>query len=524
MFVARLLKRRLPHAEVVVHEQRHPDSTPGFGVGLAAGAQRRIAAVDPQVHAALRAASQESSGSAMRVPTGVVSVAGDGVVGISRLALVRELSRLAVEVGVQIRYGHRQSLTDLSAELVIAADGVHSAVRQQLRDHLRVSVEESEGLYLWCGADVPLEQAIFEPVTTRHGTFTLHAYPYTDTRSTFLVETDQQTWHNAGFDVTTQRTASQDSDQASLDYLSAAYAQTLDGRQLLGSATRWSRFQTVSCERWSQDNVVLIGDAAHTAHYSVGSGTKLAMEDAIALVDAVVGGDSLEQVFEAYEGGRRPAVESLQRAAHRSELWWDSFPERLGLPSQTLLVAYMTRTGRVDLDRLDALASPVVREALKAYAGEAPPTGEDLDLTEWVLERPFSKGRVHTARRVIEHEELDGVSVTLVQLELPSAWTTEADTLLTELVGHDLGLEVVCLCGTDTAKEVAVRMDFAERVKRAYPRACVVVEAPEPERAALAAGLVADRFDLVILTPADELDHPDMHLASLGETAGDMAS
>jgi anthraniloyl-CoA monooxygenase len=508
LFVARLLRRRFPDVEVVVHEQTDAGGTFGFGVGLTAGTQRNIASADPEVYESLRAASNLGSGSMMKAPTGVVSMSTDGVVGIGRLRLVQELSRLAVDAGAEIRYGHRRSLSDLSADLVIAADGVNSCVRHGLGDQFGATVDEGRGLYLWCGADFALEVATFEPVTTQHGTFTLHAYPYAEDKSTFLVETDEQTWRNAGFDAATDRTAADESDQASLDHLTRVFADTLGGRRLVGSRTRWSRFRTVSCQRWFHDNVVLVGDAAHTTHYSVGSGTKLAMEDAIALADAIGRTDGVADALQAYDRSRRPEVESLQRAARRSQAWWDSLPKRLSLPADNLVVSYMTRTGRVDLDRLSTTAPRVVREALTSYAGEVLADCGDVDLAEWVLGRPFSRGRVRTRRRLVAREELEGVSVTRVRLDPSGAWTTEADDLLAELVGHDLAIEVVWLEGPNAAGAFAARVDFAERVRWAYPRASVLVEAPESERATLAAALVAGRLDLAVLSPGADVGTP----------------
>jgi len=149
--------------------------------------------------------------------------------------------------------------------------------------------------------------------------------------------------------------------------------------QLIGNHTRWDWFRTVSCDRSYYDNVVLIGDAANTAHYSVGSGTKLAMEDAIALVDAIDRNDGLQQAFEQYEKARRLKFKSLQEAAHRSQAWWDFFSHRIHLPVETVLFSYMTRTSRVDLDRLHAIAPRIVQDALVSYAGEAPHAGDTAD-------------------------------------------------------------------------------------------------------------------------------------------------
>ena len=178
------------------------------------------------------------------------------------------------------------------------------------------------------------------------------------------------------------------SDDVALDYLSDVFADHLGGHRLIGNRTRWLQFRTVRCAHWHDGNVVLLGDAAHTAHYSVGSGTKLAMEDAIALVTALRSADDLESALVEYTEARRPAVARIQDIAERSRRWWDSFPERLDLPVEQLLVAYMSRAGNVPLDRFAAGSPDVVASALQQWAGEEPE--RDVEpLAEWVLTRPL---------------------------------------------------------------------------------------------------------------------------------------
>ena len=210
---------------------------------------------------------------------------------------------------------------------------------------------------------------MFAPAETEHGTFVTHAYPYSDGQSTFLIETDEQTWRRAGFEATTEQTPSDASDLSSLRYLQQAFAGQLGGHALIGNRTRWTRFRTVRCQRWSSERTVLLGDAAHTAHYSIGSGTKLAMEDAIALVEAMDAEPDAAGAFSRYEAVRRGPVGRLQELARRSQLWWESFPSRLNVPVEQLMVAYMTRAGNVPLGRFAATNPEVLATALGRYAG-----------------------------------------------------------------------------------------------------------------------------------------------------------
>src|SRR5262249_42635047 len=216
------------------------------------------------------------------------------------------LQRHADKAGVRREYGARRQAADLDADIIVAADGISSATRQA--GDFGGGIETGRGLYLWCGTDFALTDAVFAPVETEHGTVVTHAYPYSDPESACLIETDEQTWRRAGFDASTQQTPSDGSDLTSLHYLQEAFAGQLQGHALIGNRTRWTRFRTVRCRRWSCGRTVLLGDAAHTAHFSIGSGTKLAMEDAIALVGALGEEPDAARAFAPYEAARRPAV------------------------------------------------------------------------------------------------------------------------------------------------------------------------------------------------------------------------
>ncbi|MFG1926035.1 FAD-dependent monooxygenase [Cryptosporangium sp. NPDC048952] len=385
LYVARLLKLSDPACSVDVYEQSPPEQTFGFGVGLATRTQRNLDAADAASFAEIveNAWSHEM---AMAVGDRRVTLPVGNLIAIGRSTLLDILRRHAEAAGVRIHSGARVSAGDLDADLVIAADGVNSTTRGTV---FGPEISTHRGLYLWCGTEFALPSAVFRPVTTEFGTFVAHAYPYRADRSTFLVETDEETWRRAGFDVTTEQTAPDASDEHSLSYLSKAFHDELQGHPLIGNRTRWLRFRTVTCSRWSDGNVVLLGDAVHTAHYSIGSGTKLAMEDGIALVRALGEADDLPTALRRFEGERRPAVEHLQATAHRSMRWWESFPERLHLPVEQLLIAYMTRAGKVTLDRFAALAPDVVRAGLAQYAGCAPSDVPSEDRVDWVLAQPL---------------------------------------------------------------------------------------------------------------------------------------
>ena len=281
LYTARLLKLAHPACEVAVHEQGDPETTFGFGVGLAAGTQRNLEAADPDTLRDVVAAGLRHD---MRLTVGpaTVRVHNDRLIGIARTELLAILQRHAEKAGARLEFGTRRRAEDLDADVVIAADGVSSATRQG--GDFGEQIATGRGLYLWCGTDLALDDALFAPVTTEHGTFVTHAYPYSDHRSTFLIETDEDTWRRAGFETTTGQTRVDATDEISLRFLQEVFAEQLRGHPLIGNRTRWLRFRTVCCAHWSEGRTVLLGDAAHTAHFSIGSGTKLAVEDALSLI------------------------------------------------------------------------------------------------------------------------------------------------------------------------------------------------------------------------------------------------
>ncbi|WP_098956263.1 FAD-dependent monooxygenase [Pseudonocardia sp. N23] len=485
LYAARLLKLANPACEVVLHEQGEPDATFGFGVGLAAGTQRKLEAADPDTLREIVAAGLRHD-MTMTVDGATARVRNDRLVGIARTELLAVLQRHAEKAGVTLHFGSRSSADDLGADdldadVVVAADGVGSATREA--GEFGPSIDVGRGLYLWCGTDFALDDAVFAPVRTEHGVFVTHAYPYaggaTAGTSTFLIETDEATWRRAGFDATTAALDADASDEVSLRYLQDAFAGTLRGHRLIGNRTRWLRFRTVRCDRWSDGRAVLLGDAAHTAHFSIGSGTKLAMEDAIALVEALREEPDRPAAFARYERVRRPSVERLQELARRSQLWWESFPDRLDLPVERLMVAYMSRAGNVPLERFASTAPDVVATALAQYGGgDPPPAGA---VTDWVLDR------THPAP----------ADLPVLDVDLDDPWSALGDAILEQARAR--GSRGILLSGPAARPAVLTRTDLAERVRREVGGP-VAVAAPAALRDDLAAALLSGRCDHIVLT------------------------
>lgn len=490
LYAARLLKLSSPAADVVVYEQSPPDQTFGFGVGLASKTQRNLREADAASFEAIVAASH-SHEMAMQVGGRSAQLDHRDVLSIARTTLLDVLQQQAEDAGVRICAGARRDVADLEADLIIAADGINSTTRTRMANAFNPRIDTGAGLYLWCGTDFALPTAIFTPVTTEHGTFVAHAYPYTDDRSTFLIETDEDTWRRAGFDISTEQTRPQDSDEISLRYLQEAFADTLQHHRLIGNRTRWMRFRTVSCERWHTGNVVLLGDAAHTAHYSIGSGTKLAMEDAIVLHHSIQSSATVGDALAKYEQVRRPAVDHLQEIARRSELWWESFPQRMHLPVEQLMIAYMTRAGKVSVSRFLESAPTLVRQGLARYADVTLDAVPESDIDEWILAQPFTRNDDRFDDRIASAELRNASTTVTLDIDIESAWGPQAEAIIKKTTDA----RTLWLTGPTDRSSVLTRLDLAERLVQ-HTNAVVVVEAPISCRSDITAGLASSRMHL----------------------------
>lgn len=266
--------------------------------------------------------------------------------GIARRRLLAILEERCEELGVALCYDTPVEDIDGWKEsgLLIAADGVHSRCRTRFEDKFRPTLEEGAAKFIWYGTDKPFDAFTFIFRENEHGLFTVHAYPFDGATSTFIIECRAETWHNAGLDEM--------SETESLVYCSTLFADHLEGYQLLSRASRWNSFITVKNERWYHENVVLVGDSAHTAHFSIGSGTKLAMEDAIALAQAFEKHSVMESALHEYEQVRKPRVDAFQQAAAESQRYFENVKQYLDFAPLQFTFHLLTRSGRITYDNL----------------------------------------------------------------------------------------------------------------------------------------------------------------------------
>ncbi|MGI5194260.1 bifunctional salicylyl-CoA 5-hydroxylase/oxidoreductase [Streptomyces sp. CA-288835] len=370
LYAAALLKRLDPSREIVVWERNAPNDTFGFGVVLSDETLGGIEHADPVVYEALRDEFVRWDDIDIVHRNIRHTSGGHGFAALGRRRLLEILHERCRSLGVELRF--RTPAPDVarlseSYDLVVAADGVHSATREAYAEVFRPRVTTHRCRYIWLAADLPFEAFRFEIAETEHGVMQLHGYPYAADASTVIVEMREEVWEAAGF--------AESEVQESVERCAKIFADALGGRALRSNKSAWTAFRTVVNERWSHGNVVLLGDAAHTAHFSIGSGTKLAVEDALALAACLEEQPSLGAALSAYEEERRPVVASTQRAARASLEWFENLGLYLDQPARQFAFNLLTRSRRVTHDNLrlrDARFTESVEREFGCPAGTPP--------------------------------------------------------------------------------------------------------------------------------------------------------
>jgi anthraniloyl-CoA monooxygenase len=341
------MKRAAPQHEIRVIERNRPGDTFGFGVVFSDATMAGIAEADTDAFAALSSGLVHWDDIAVHYGGETMVSTGHGFSGMSRHTLLATLQQQAAAAGVELEFERDvDSLENLAeADLIVGADGVNSTVRRLLGVRVSTLIDTRPNRFVWLGTTKPFAEFTFYFKRNLHGLWRVHAYQYAPNRSTFIVECRDETWRAAGMDHA--------SEEQTAEFLEALFAEELAGHRLITNRSLWRQFPTITVSPWSSDNVVLLGDAAHTAHFSVGSGTRMAMEDAVALMGEVgrlgrvgpVG--KIGEALRAYEQLRRPAVESLQRAAQASLQWFEDTERYMQLPPWQFAFTLLTRSLRI---------------------------------------------------------------------------------------------------------------------------------------------------------------------------------
>ncbi len=350
LYFSYLWKKRHPRSHVDLYEQNPADATWGFGVVFSERALEFLRADDPETADFIAPYMQTWRNMTLDLKGEQVVLDGVGFSAIGRLKLLQLLQQRARSVGVELTFGRLvESLAEVGeADLVVGADGLNSVVRRTFEGDFKTSLHYADNKFAWYGTSKAFDTLSQTFVKTDLGTFNAHHYRYAPDASTFLVECDRKTWDRYGFADKTV--------EDSKAICEKVFARTLDGHPLVSNKSVWRNFPWLWNQRWHVRNLVLVGDALHTAHFSIGSGTRLAMEDGISLVKALEAEDDIEQGLARYEAERRPIVATLVEAAKTSAEWYEHFPAHMSLAPLDFAYSYITRSGRIDAARLRAMS------------------------------------------------------------------------------------------------------------------------------------------------------------------------
>jgi anthraniloyl-CoA monooxygenase len=355
LYFAALARQLLPDAQITVWERNAPDDTFGFGVVFSDETLGGVENADPAIFRQMEREFARWDDIDVHYRGQVITSGGHGFAAMSRRRLLELLQQRCAELGVTVHY--RTEAPDAATlaadyDLVVASDGANSPIRSRRASAFRPEFEVRNCRYIWLGTDLVFDSFKFFIEQTPHGVMQLHGYPYDASGSTFIAEMHEDVWQAAGFAELAEAAgelAPGESDQASIERIASLFAGVLGGHKLLANNSRWLRFATLRCGSWQDGNIVLLGDAAHTAHFSIGSGTKLAMEDALALAACLHehSGEPIPAALAAYEAERRPVVASTQRAAQASLEWFENLGQYCGQEPEQFAFNIMTRSRRV---------------------------------------------------------------------------------------------------------------------------------------------------------------------------------
>ncbi|HEX3350320.1 MAG TPA: bifunctional salicylyl-CoA 5-hydroxylase/oxidoreductase [Acetobacteraceae bacterium] len=378
LYFSILMKKAWPATEITVYERNRADDTFGFGVVFSDQTLETFEKYDVPSYRTITENFAYWDDIEIRFKGTVHRIGGNGFCGCSRATLLRLLQERARALGVRMQFQSEQNdiAAFADADLIVAADGINSIVRQTYAAHFRPEVDLRPNRFAWMGSDKPLDAFIFSFRETKQGVFIAHTYQYEQGRSTWVMETTADCYERSGL--------AQMSEAESARFLESVFAEDLEGHKLITNRSLWRQFPMIRNQRWLKNNVVLLGDAKSTAHFSIGSGTKLAMEDAIALFESFQANTSVAGALAHFENGRREEVERLQHAADVSLVWFEHVRRYWNMDPTQFTFGLMTRSKSITYDNLRLRAPEFVEETDRMFARHVRAQGFDVD-----AERPL---------------------------------------------------------------------------------------------------------------------------------------
>ncbi len=397
LYFAILLKKARPECDVALVERNRADDTFGFGVVFSDQTLDIFRRYDPVSHAAILENFAYWDDIAIHFKNETIRVGGNGFCGCSRQTLLRLLQERAAGLGVALHFEREIANLDVFAgsDLIVAADGINSRVRSLYEDHFQPAVDLRPNKFVWLGSTRPFDAFTFFFRETDHGVFIAHCYQYEQGHSTWVIETDPATWERAGLAAM--------SEAESARFLETVFAEELMGHKLITNRSLWRNFPMIRNARWVKDNIVLLGDAKATAHFSIGAGTKLAMEDAIALFEALQAhGSDVKTALAGFERDRREDVEKTQHAANVSLVWFEHLARFWNYDPVKFAFGLMTRSKSITYDNLAMRAPEFVRLVTRNFAAEQKALGLPVrDDDTPPMFQPFRLRGMEVANRVV---------------------------------------------------------------------------------------------------------------------------
>ena len=384
LYFSILLKKAIPDCEINIYERNKSDDSFGFGVVFSDETLSEFLTRDPQSYELIRSKFAYWDDLDIVRNGEKVRVTGNGFCGCSRKTLLQLLQQRCLEEGVNLHFEYIvENISQFKdSDVIVACDGLNSMIRDTFSEDFGTNIVLQKNKFVWLGSTKPLDAFAYFFRTTEFGTFVAHSYQYQEGMSTWIFECTPETWEKAGFETTNE--------SHTIEKISEIFVEELDGHPLISNKSHWRQFPTITNKSWSRDNIVLLGDAKATAHYSIGSGTKLAMECAIALADSITDNqNNIPKAFEQYDQKRRKRVEMIQHAAAVSLDWFENMDRHIQHPFMQFAFGVMTRAKKVTVENLSLRDSAFTYKVLSEFHqsdSKIPPAFTSFRLRDMTLQ------------------------------------------------------------------------------------------------------------------------------------------